>query len=126
LINVSARNRVGTGDDVLIAGFTLAGSGAKPLLIRAVGPGLAAFGVPGTLADPKLEIYNGAGVKVAENDTWDPALAATFGSVGAFALPGGSRDAALRTELPPGSYTALVKGSDGGTGEALIEVYELR
>jgi hypothetical protein len=126
LINVSARNRVGTGDDVLIAGFTLAGSGAKPLLIRAVGPGLAAFGVPGTLADPKLEIYNGAGVKVAENDTWDAALAATFGSVGAFLLPTASRDAALRTELPPGSYTALVKGADGGTGEALIEVYELR
>ncbi|MBM3865412.1 MAG: hypothetical protein FJ381_05880 [Verrucomicrobia bacterium] len=126
LINVSARNRVGTGDDVLIAGFTLAGSGAKPLLIRAVGPGLAAFAVPGTLADPKLEIYNGAGVKVAENDTWDPALAAIFGSVGAFLLPAASRDAALRTELPPGSYTALVKGADGGTGEALVEVYELR
>ena len=126
LINVSARNRVGTGDDVLIAGFTLAGNGAKPLLIRAVGPGLAAFGVPGTLADPKLEIYNSAGVKVAENDTWDPALAATFGTVGAFPLPAASRDAALRAELAPGSYTALVKGSDGGTGEALVEVYELR
>ncbi len=126
LINVSARNRVGTGDDVLIAGFTLAGNGAKPLLIRAVGPGLAAFGVPGTLTDPKLEIYNSAGVKVAENDTWDPALAATFGTVGACPLPAASRDAALRAELAPGSYTALVKGSDGGTGEALVEVYELR
>jgi len=126
LINVSARNRVGTGDDVLIAGFTLAGTGAKPLLIRAVGPGLAAFGVPGTLVDPKLEIFDGAGVKVAENDTWEAALAATFESVGAFRLPATSRDAALRTELPPGSYTAWVKGADGGTGEALVEVYELR
>ena len=82
--------------------------------------------MPGTLADPKLEIYNGAGTKVAENDTWAPMLAATFRLVGAFDLPAGSRDAALQVELPPGPYTALVKGADGGTGEALVEVYELR
>ena len=126
LVNVSARNQVGTGDDILIAGFAISGTGNKPLLFRAVGPGLAAFGVPGTLVDPKLEIYNSTGVKVAENDNWDPALAVDFGAVGAFALPANSRDAALRTSLPPGSYTAQVRGADGGTGEALIEIYEAK
>lgn len=127
LVNVSARNRVGTGDDILIAGFAISGSGTKALLIRAVGPGLAAFGVPGTLVDPKLEIFNNIGVKVAENDNWSADLAATFASVGAFSLPTGSKDAALVTSLDAGkSYTVQVQGVAGGTGEALIEIYELR
>ncbi len=125
LVNVSARNRVGTGDDILIAGFNIAGTGAKQLLIRAVGPKLTVFGVGGVLQDPKLEIFDSAGVKVTENDTWSLALAASFASVGAFELDNGSRDAALIARLPPGSYTAQVRGSDGGTGEALIEIYEL-
>ena len=127
LVNVSARNRVGTGDDILIAGFAISGTGTKALLIRAVGPGLAAFGVPGTLVDPKLEVFNNIGVKVAENDNWSPDLAATFASVGAFALPASSKDAALVTNLDAGkSYTVQVQGANGGTGEALIEIYELR
>ena len=117
---------MGTGDDILIAGFTVSGTGNKPLLIRAVGPTLAAFGVGGTLADPKLEIYNAQGVKVTENDTWSAGLSTTFASVGAFPLTAGSRDAALLTSLPPGSYTAQIRGADGGTGEALVEIYELR
>ena len=124
LSNLSVRTNL-AASATLIVGVAVS-DGSRDVLFRAIGPTLAAFQVPGTLADPKLEIYNSAGVKVAENDTWDAALAATFGSVGAFLLPAASRDAALRTELPPGSYTALVKGADGGTGEALIEVYELR
>jgi hypothetical protein len=124
--NVSARNRVGTGDDILIAGFTVDGTGSLPLLIRAVGPKLTAFGVGGVLANPKLEIYNGAGVKVTENDNWNGTLTGTFDSVGAFALDGGSLDAALLTSLPAGSYTAQVSGINGGTGEALVEIYEVR
>jgi hypothetical protein len=125
LVNVSARNRVGTGDDILIAGFTIAGAGEKRLLVRAVGPKLTAFGVTGVLADPKVEIYNGAGLKLTENDTWAASLTATFSAVGAFPLDAGSRDAALVVSLAPGSYTAQVRGSDGGTGEALIEIYEV-
>jgi sugar lactone lactonase YvrE len=124
LTNVSARNRAGTGGDVLIAGFTIVGTEARNLLIRAIGPTLAAFGVGGTLADPKLEIYSGA-TKIAENDTWASSLAATFDSVGAFQLTPGSRDAALVIALQPGSYTVQVAGADGGTGEALVELYEL-
>jgi hypothetical protein len=126
LVNVSARNRVGTGDDILIAGFNIAGSGSKRLLIRAVGPRLGAFGVTGVLADPKLEIFNSAGVKVTENDNWASSLTTTFSSVGAFLLEENSRDAALIATLATGSYTAQVSGADGGTGEALIEIYELR
>ena len=125
LINVSARNLVGTGADILIAGVTLAGTGSKNLLIRAVGPTLGVFGVPGTLVDPKLSIYNSSGVVIAENDNWSGGLAGTFASVGAFALASGSKDAALVISLPPGGYTVQVSGADGGTGEALIELYEL-
>ena len=119
------RNRTGTGNDILIAGFTVEGSGQKNLLFRAVGPALAGFGVPGPLADPKLEIYTSSGTRIAENDTWSANLADTFGTVGAFALTPGSRDAALTIMLPAGGYTVQVSGADGGTGEALVEVYEL-
>ena len=125
LSNVSARNFVGTGSDILIAGITVAGSAPKALLIRAVGPTLAAFGVPGTLIDPTLTIYNAAGAVVGENDNWNTNLAGTFASVGAFALASGSKDAALTITLPPGGYTVQVAGGSGGTGEALVEIYEL-
>lgn len=125
LVNVSARNQVGTGDNILIAGFVVDGTVARSLLIRAVGPTLAAFGVPGTLTDPKLEIYTSAGVKVAENDNWSAALAGTAATVGAFALNPDSLDAALLLTLPPGAYSAQVSGVGGRTGEALVEVYEV-
>jgi hypothetical protein len=125
LVNVSARNRVGIGDDILIAGFNISGSGLKRLLIRAVGPGLGVFGVPDLLSDPRLEIYDSDAGKVTENDNWELSLASTFDAVAAFALESGSRDAALIATLPPGSYTAHVRGAAGGTGEALIEIYEL-
>lgn len=124
--NVSVRNRVGTGADVLIAGFNIAGSGTKNLLIRGVGPGLNQFGLTGTLADPRIQIYDAANTVVASNDNWNGSLAATFSSVGAFSLPANSRDAAVGVALRAGaSYTVVVSGTDGGTGEALVEVYEL-
>jgi N-acetylmuramoyl-L-alanine amidase len=126
LVNLSARHRVGTGGDILIAGFYVAGAGTKQLLVRAVGPTLAAFGVTGALSDPKLDVYDGTGAKLAADDNWHGALAPTFSAVGAFALPAGSRDAALVLTLAAGrSYTAQVSGVDGTTGEALVEVYEL-
>lgn len=126
LTNISARNRVGTGDDVLVAGFNIKGSGTKKLLIRAVGPSLSKFSVSNPLSDPKLEVYTSARVKIAENDTWDPSLATVFTSVGAFDLNAGSKDAAMVVPLAAGAgYTVQVKGADGGTGEAVVEVYEL-
>jgi sugar lactone lactonase YvrE len=126
MTNLSARNRVGTGDDILIAGFAINGTGTKRLLIRAAGPALAPLGVTGVLANPRLELYSSAGVKLNENEYWDATLASTFTSVGAFGFPAGSRDAALVVQLNAGTtYTVQVRGSDNGTGEALIEVYEL-
>ncbi|MSU73432.1 MAG: hypothetical protein EXS43_14020 [Opitutus sp.] len=126
LVNLSARNRVGTGADILIAGFTISGAGSKQVLIRAVGPTLATFGVQGPLADPTLRLIDGRGVTVASNDNWTAALASTFVQVGAFPLAAASRDAALLVTLPAGgTYTIQVSGVNNGTGEALIEVYEV-
>jgi hypothetical protein len=128
LTNVSARTRVGTGDDILIAGFSISGSSNRTVLIRAVGPTLATapFNVPGALANPKLELYSGAN-KILENDDWGgtSVLSTAFASVAAFALDPGSRDAALLVTLAPGSYTAQVSGVGGGTGVALVEIYEI-
>ncbi len=125
LTNVSARNFVGTGADLLIAGFTVSGTGTKRILIRAVGPTLTAFGVAGALADPKLELYSGTTL-LQSNDTWDATLTNTFTSVGAFALNAGSKDAAFVATVNAGAgYTVQVSGVGGLTGEALVELYEL-
>jgi hypothetical protein len=126
-INLSARAHVGTGGDILIAGFVLAGSGTKTLLLRATGPALATFGVAGALADPRLELYSD-GVTVGANDDWGgrTELAAAAASVGAFPLPSpASKDAALLVSLAPGAYTVQVRGVGGTSGVALIELYEL-
>lgn len=125
LINVSARNQVGTGGDILIAGFVINGTGTKQLLIRGVGPGLGQFGVTGFLVDPKIQVFDSKNVEVAANDNWSSSLATTFTSVGAFALNTGSKDAAITVSLPAGGYTVQVSGADGGVGEAIIEIYEL-
>jgi hypothetical protein len=97
------------------------------VLVRAVGPTLSVFGVGGTLADPKLEIYSGA-TKTTENDNWGGTaeLKAAFTSVAAFALSAdASRDAALVATLQPGNYTAQISGVGNTSGVALVEVYEL-
>lgn len=135
LINLSTRAQVGTGDGILIPGITIsAGSASRKLLIRAVGPTLGAFGVPGTISDPKLELYSGT-TKMASNDNWETPVGVASGSAaqltsiftqaGAFALAPGSKDAALLTNLSPGNYTLQVSGVNNATGEALVEVYDL-
>ncbi|MSU50005.1 MAG: hypothetical protein EXS37_13125 [Opitutus sp.] len=128
LANVSARTQVGTGDNILIAGFVVGGGSPVRVLVRAVGPTLGAFGVGGTLVDPKLEIFNASAAKVAENDNWGGTadLKTAFASVAAFALSAdGSRDSALVATLQPGNYTAQITGVNNTTGVALVEVYEL-
>ncbi len=126
LTNVSARTQVGTGGDILIAGFSISGQTSKTVLIRAVGPTLAAFGVPGALDNPKLELFAGPN-RINENDDWggSTTLANAFTAVGGFALAGTSRDAVLLVTLAPGSYTAQVSGVGATTGVALVEVYEV-
>ncbi len=132
LANVSTLTRVGTGADVLTAGFVITGTTPKQVVIRAVGARLATapFNVASTLADPTLTVFgpNSSTTVAASNDNWnsnDPAIAAAFASVGAFALTAGSRDSAIVTSLAPGSYSAQVSGVGGTTGMAIIEVYEV-
>ncbi len=125
LLNVSVRKHLGTS---LTAGFVLGGGSPTKVLIRAVGPGLAAFGVEGTVVDPQLTLFNSSSVRIDSNDNWggSAALTAAFNSVGAFALPGAtSRDAALLVTLPPGLYSVEVTGVANTTGTALVEVYEV-
>ncbi len=134
LLNVSVLKSLGTG---LTVGFTIAGSTAKTVLIRAIGPTLGEppFGVPGTVADPQLALFSPASTTpLASNDNWSvpvasapnvTALTTAFGAVGAFALPPNSRDAALLTTLPPGGYSVQVTGVANTTGTALVEVYEV-
>lgn len=122
VVNASTRAYVGTGDAVLIPGFVISGTGSLKLLIRAVGPALTALGVSDALADPTITLYRGA-TALATNDNWLAADAATMAAVGAFALPAGSRDAAIVTTLPAGSYTAIVSGVGNTTGTALVEIY---
>ncbi|QYM77870.1 immunoglobulin domain-containing protein [Horticoccus luteus] len=125
LVNLSARYHVGTGADVLIVGFVVNGSGTKDVLIRAVGPTLASFGVTGTLGDPKLDVYDDAGHVVASNDNWNANLAGISATLGAFPLNPASNDAAILVTVEAGkTYTAQISGVNNGTGEALVEVYD--
>lgn len=131
LINVSARTRVGTVDDVLIAGFVITGPANKTLLIRAVGPRLIDYGVSGTLADPVLRVYRqNVSLPLFQNDNWSTnayadQIVTTARTVGAFPLIDGSKDATLLLTLPPGVYSAVVSGAGDTTGVALVEVYEV-
>ncbi len=132
LFNFSARSRVGTGDDVLIAGFNISGTNARTLLIRAAGPKLSTYGVANTLPDPHLNLYRG-GTLIGSNEDWSSTdlgnfnrirLTNAMAAVGAFAFDPLSKDAALLVTLPPGSYSAQVSGN-GAQGVALVEVYEV-
>jgi hypothetical protein len=128
LVAVSTLGYVGPGERSLVSGFTIAGQAPKRLLIRAVGPGLAPFGIGGGLVDPQIFVHaGGLEAPVAKNDDWDgtDGEEAVFTAAGAFALDPGSKDAALVVALPPGSYTVTISGAGGATGTALVEIYDL-
>ncbi len=139
IVNISTRGFVGTGEDVLVAGFVVTGGAPKRVLIRGIGPALAPFGVPGVLQDPVLQLYSAGGNNpIAQNDNWEtpqpigapvPATAAQLvaasTAAGAFPLGTGGEDAAIIVSLNPGNYSAVVSGLNGGTGAGLVEVYEL-
>jgi hypothetical protein len=127
LVNISARVRVGTGGNILIAGFVIGGSTSRTVLIRASGPALVPFGVAGTLPDPELELHAGATL-VGSNVGWggDTEIANAAASVGAFAWGDpSSKDSAILVSLAPGAYTAEVSGAGNDSGVALVEVYEV-
>lgn len=125
-LNLSARNFVGTGDNILIVGFVISGNSPKTILVRAAGPSLAQFSVGNVITNPRLQVFRDAAV-LAENDDWGggSGLSAAFVQAGAFSFPVGSRDAALLLQLQPGSYTAQVSGVNNSTGVGLVELYEI-
>ncbi|OIR14930.1 xyloglucanase precursor [mine drainage metagenome] len=131
LIAVSSRALVKSGDGILIDGFVVTGHNAMTVLIRAVGPTLAKYGVTGVLQQPVLTLFqiNGSqpATEIGSNSGWngDATLASVFRLVGEFDLPSDSADAALLITLPPGLYTAQVSGANGTSGVALAEVYEV-
>ena len=126
LVNISTRSMIGK-DGVLIAGFVVEGDTAD-VLVRAIGPGLAPFGVSGHIKDPVLRIHRGDEV-LKENDDWasdsinGTVIADISAKAGAFPLDAASKDAAVLITLPPGPYTAVARSKDGTAGEILIEVY---
>ncbi|WP_414664971.1 beta strand repeat-containing protein [Horticoccus sp. 23ND18S-11] len=129
--NVSTRGNVGTGTNILIAGFVVNGTASRRMLIRGVGPTLANLRVPGVLADPRLTLIDQAsGRTIRTNDDWasgdDAAIIAQAATAaGAFPLANGSKDAAMIVMLPPGAYTVQLSGANNGTGVAIVEVYDV-
>jgi len=125
LRNISTRGFVGTGDNVLIGGFILGGNGMvnQALLFRALGPSLTAFGVPGALQDPTLQLFNSSGVVIAFNDNWRDTQQSQIQATGL--APTDDRESAIYATLPAGAYTAIVRGANNTTGVALVEVYNL-
>ncbi|MDX2187602.1 MAG: immunoglobulin domain-containing protein [Opitutaceae bacterium] len=130
LTNASARNYAGVGGEVLVLGFTIDGPGTRKVLVRGIGPTLSVFGVTGTLQDPTMQLHKlsgGQATLIDFNDNWggDPVIADAFSKAGAFNLNANSRDAAIVATLPAGGYTITVAGLNNGTGEALVEIFEL-
>ncbi|MEY4687376.1 MAG: hypothetical protein RIR76_1399 [Verrucomicrobiota bacterium] len=128
LANSSSRAVVSGSDGFHIHGFVVSGARPRTMLIRAVGPTLANYGVAGSAADPQLVVHDRAGMKVDGNDNWTDAGAAVVreagARAGAFPLVEGSRDAAVVVNLDPGAYTVVVNAAGQG-GVVLTEVYEL-
>ena len=123
--NTSIRSTVSPSQSTIL-GFSVEGDKNQgyPVLVRAVGPGLANFRVANPLLDPLLKLFDKNGGLVAENDDWS-GLEEFFAQVGAFPLKKGSLDSAMMLYLSPGSYTLQVKGFGSGQGEVLLEVYQL-
>jgi pectin methylesterase-like acyl-CoA thioesterase len=122
LANISTRGFVGTGNDVLIAGFIVGSPGATNIVVRALGPSLTAFGVSNALEDPMLDLYDANG-SIASNDDWE--TPANGGPIPESLQPTHSRESALQISLVPGRYTAIVQGKGATTGVALVEAYNL-
>ena len=119
--NISSRVNVGTGTNVLIGGFIITGTQPKKVIVRAIGPSLP---LPGVLADPVLELHDAAGQLLALNDDWgdSPNKQAIIDST---IPPTNVKESAIVATLSPAAYTAVVSGAGGGTGLAVVEVYDL-
>ena len=127
LANISTRGFVQTGDKVMIGGFILGGSTANTrVAIRGIGPSLSQFGLSNFLADPTLELRNSNGALLAANDNWqdDPEQAAELTASGLGLQD--PRESGIFSSPPPGAYTAILAGKNGGIGLGLTEIYNLQ
>jgi len=122
LTNISTRGFVETGQNVMIGGF-ISGNGAVNVIVRALGPTLTQFGVPNVLADPTLELHDANGATIASNDNWADTQQAAIQASG-FAPPN-AKESAIVITRPAGNTTAIVRGKNNTTGNALVEVYIL-
>jgi hypothetical protein len=132
--NVSTRSFVQTDSNVMIGGFIVQGSGPKRVIIRAIGPELSAppFNIPNALANPTLELHNGAGALIASNDNWQTTIIGgiiTSSQVSDIQnsghVPTATSESAIIANLQPGNYTAIVRGVSNTIGVGLVEVYDL-
>jgi len=130
--NISTRDFVETGQNVMIGGFIVQGAGAKRVIVRAIGPELTQYGITNPLANPTLELHNASGALIASNDDWQTTI---LGGVitgdqvsdiqNSGHVPTAASESAIIANLPPGNYTAIVRGVNNTTGVALVEVYDL-
>jgi hypothetical protein len=130
--NISTRSFVQAGQNVMIGGFVVQGTGAKRVIIRAIGPELTQHGITNALADPRLEIHNQSGALIASNDNWQTTI---LGGVitgdqisdiqNSGHAPSAASESAIIANLQPGNYTAIVRGVSNTTGVALVEAYDL-
>ncbi len=122
--NISTRLAVGTSDNVLIGGIIVTGNAPKKVIVRAIGPSLTQYGVPGALRDPTLELHDHTGAMIDFNDNWmDSANEQAIIDSGL--APSNNLESAILATLDPGNYTAIIRGNNGTTGAALVEVYDL-
>jgi hypothetical protein len=122
-VNLSTRLHVLTGDQVGIGGFIITGSGAKHVIVRAIGPDLRRFGIPNPLEDPVLELHGTGGFATITNNNWRDTQEAQIKATGL--APTNDLESAIDVTLDPGNYSGVIRGNDGGTGIGLIEVYDL-
>jgi hypothetical protein len=123
--NISTRALVGTGNDIVIAGFILGNhSGTTRIVVRGIGGSLSGFGVPNPLADPKLELRDSNAAVLAQNDNWqdDAAQAAELTAAGL--APTNTSESGIAITLGPGQYTALLSGVGNTTGVGVVEVFD--
>ena len=123
IANISTRARVETSEDVMIGGFILGGTDPSQVIVRALGPSLASAGVSDPLSDPVLELYDANGSLIFMNDNWRSEQESQI--IGSTLPPADDREAAIVATLPPGAYSAVVRGANDSTGVALFEVYAL-
>jgi hypothetical protein len=123
LVNISTRGRVMTGNDVMIGGFVITGTGPQTVAIVATGPSLAPFGIANPLANPMITLVRSSDQAVIDsNDDWGAHANASQLQAAGFA-PTNALESGIYTTLPPGAYTVIVQGVSGGTGVAVIGVY---